>query len=102
MTQCSMGHPDRLPHRAQGRPVHTPLREQGDRALQDLLSASHPFWIRATPWRAASKTSNALVQQQPVGPRFDRLADLRAERDEGPHALMGMTRRVAGKDEACG
>jgi hypothetical protein len=36
--------------------------------------------------RRVQREQQVLVQQQTVGLRFDRLADLRAERDEGPHA----------------
>src|SRR4029077_9948730 len=40
--------------RAQRRAVHPPLREKGDRALQDLLPASYSLGVRTPPSRACA------------------------------------------------
>jgi histidine ammonia-lyase len=47
MAQRRMGHPDRLAHRPQRRPVPAALGEQRDHAVQDLLPAPHPLRVRA-------------------------------------------------------
>ena len=48
MAQRRVGHPDRLAHRPQRRPVPAALGEQLDHAVQDLLAAAHPLRVRAT------------------------------------------------------
>jgi hypothetical protein len=67
--QRGVGHPDRLADRPQRRPVHPALREQRDRAVQDLLPASHAFRVRAVPWPACVGVGHpAIVGAVPAAP----------------------------------
>ena len=97
MTQGGVGHPDRLTHRAQRRPVHPLLREQGNRALQDLLPAPHPLRIRATPGRASVSflSHPAIVGASPDYLRRDcDVGDL-ATRDHAEKAVLRLLARRA-------